>query len=321
MVNRSSRIGIGAYVERYGLIIIFALMLGGFALAAPGRFLTWSNVSTVLGSQAVLVVITLSLVITLTTDLYDLSAASVLVFSSMLIAVLNVNLGLPVGVAVLIALGMGLVVGLINSYFVVKIGINSLIVTLGVGTILNGLTLWISNSQTISGISDQLVNCVVVYRLFGIPLEFYYGLLACVLLWYVFDYTAIGRQILFVGRSPQVARLNGIKVERVRLGALMSAGVINAFAGVLYTGTTGAADPGSGLSYLLPGFAAAFFGSTTIVPGRFNPGGSLIAVYFLAFGISGVTIQGIETYVQDLFYGGALVVAVTLSQLVRRRRA
>lgn len=321
MANRSSGIGIGVYVERYGLIIIFALMLGGFALAAPGRFLTWSNVSTVLGSQAVLVVITLSLVITLTTDLYDLSAASVLVFSSMLIAVLNVNLGLPVGVAVLIALGMGLVVGLINSYFVVKIGINSLIVTLGVGTVLNGLTLWISNSQTISGISDQLVNCVVVYRLFGIPLEFYYGLLACVLLWYVFDYTAIGRQILFVGRSPQVARLNGIKVERVRLGVLMSAGVINAFAGVLYTGTTGAADPGSGLSYLLPGFAAAFFGSTTIVPGRFNPGGSLVAVYFLAFGISGVTIQGIETYVQNLFYGGALVVAVTLSQLVRRRRA
>ena len=123
-------------------------------------------------------------------DLYDLSAASVLVFSSMVIAVLNVNLGLPVGVAVLIALGMGLVVGLINSYFVVKIGINSLIVTLGVGTVLNGLTLWISNSQTISGISDQLVNCIVVYRLFGIPLEFYYGLLACVLLWYVFDYTA-----------------------------------------------------------------------------------------------------------------------------------
>ena len=100
----------------------------------------------------------------------------------------------------------------------------------------------------------------------------------------------------------------------------MSAGLINAFAGVLYTGTTGAADPGSGLSYLLPGFAAAFFGSTTIVPGRFNPGGSFIAVYFLAFGISGVTIQGIETYVQNLFYGGALVVAVTLSQLVRRRR-
>jgi ribose transport system permease protein len=321
MVNWSYKIGIGAFVERYGLIVIFAFMLGVFALAAPGRFLTWSNVSTVLGSQAVLVVITLSLVITLTTDLYDLSAASVLVFSSMLIAVLNVNLGLPVAVAVLIALGVGLLVGLINSYFIIKIGINSLIVTLGVGTVLNGLTLWISNSQTISGISDQLVNCVVVYRLFGVPLEFYYGLFACVLLWYLFDYTAIGRQILFVGRSPEVARLNGIRVKRVQMGALMAAGLINAFAGVLYTGTTGAADPGSGLSYLLPGFAAAFFGSTSIVPGRFNPWGALIAVYFLAFGISGVTIQGIQTYFQNLFYGGALVVAVTLSHLVRRRRA
>jgi ribose transport system permease protein len=72
---------------------------------------------------------------------------------------------------------------------------------------------------------------------------------------------------------------------------------------------------------VLLGFAAAFFGSTTIVPDRFNPVGSLIAVYFLAFGISGVAIQGIETYVQNLFYGGALVVAVTLSQLVSRRRS
>src|SRR6202047_5107547 len=123
-------------VEKYGLIGAFVVLLLVFNAVAPGRFLTWSNVSAVLGSQAVLVVITLSLVITLTTDLYDLSAASVLVFSSMVIAVLNVNLGLPVGVAVLIALGMGLVVGLINSYFVVKIGINSLIVTLGVGTVL-----------------------------------------------------------------------------------------------------------------------------------------------------------------------------------------
>jgi ribose transport system permease protein len=311
---------LSAHIERYGLIGAFVILLLAFNAAAPGRFLTWSNVSAVLGSQAVLVVLTLSLVITLGTDLYDLSAASVLVFCNMLIAVLNVNLGLPIGLAILAALAVGFLVGLINSFFIVKIGINSLIVTLGIGTILNGFTLLISDSQTISGISEQLVNYVAVYRFCGIPLEFFYGLIACLILWYIMDFTAIGRRRLFVGRSAQVARLTGIKVEAVQRNALISAGVMNAFAGILYSGTTGAADPGSGLTFLLPGFAAAFFGSTSIVPGRFNPWGSTIAVYFLAFGISGVTIQGVQTYVQNLFYGGALVIAVTLSQLVRRHR-
>ena len=307
-------------VEKYGLIGAFVVLLLVFNAVAPGRFLTWSNVSAVLGSQAVLVVLTLSLVITLATDLYDLSAASVLVFSNMLIAVLNVNLGVPIGWALLAALGVGVVVGWVNSFFIINIGLNSLIVTLGVGTILNGVTLWISDSQTISGVSDQLVNLVAVYRLFGIPLEFYYGLLTCIVLWYVMDFTAIGRRLLFVGRSPQVARLTGIKVQKVQRNALISAGVLNAFAGILYSGTTGAADPGSGLTYLLPGMAAAFFGSTSIVPGRFNPWGSLVAVYFLAFGIRQITMQTICTYVQNLFYGGALVIAVTLSQLVKKSR-
>src|SRR6202048_4207878 len=220
-------------IDKCGLLGEFMFLLRVFNAAAPGRFLTWSNVSAVLGSQAVLVVLTLSLVITLATDMYDLSAASVLVFCNMLIAVLNVNLGVPIGLALLAALGVGIVVGWVNSFFIINIGINSLIVTLGVGTILNGITLWISDSQTISGISDQLVNLVAVYRLFGIPLEFYYGLITCIVLWYVMDFTAIGRRLLFVGRSPQVARLTGIKVQKVQRNALISAGVLNAFAGIL----------------------------------------------------------------------------------------
>ncbi len=88
-----------------------------FNAASPGRFLTWSNVSAVLGSQAVLVVLTLSLVITLATDIYDLSAASVLVFCNMLIAVLNVNLGVPIGWALLAALGAGVARWLGEQFF------------------------------------------------------------------------------------------------------------------------------------------------------------------------------------------------------------
>jgi ribose transport system permease protein len=117
-----------------------------------------------------------------------------------------------------------------------------------------------------------------------------------------------------------VARLSGINTDRVRIGCLMASGFLGALAGVLYTGTQGAADPVSGVSYQLPAFAAAFLGSTCIVPGRFNPWGTTVAVYFLVTGITGLVFLGVSSFIQEMFYGGALVIAVTLSQLVRGRQ-
>ena len=101
----------------------------------------------------------------------------------------------------------------------------------------------------------------------------------------------------------------------------MASSVFSALAGTLYAGMTGSADPTSGLNYLLPAFAAVFLGATSVVPGRFNPWGSFIAVYLLVSGITGLTMLGIDTFVQNLFYGGALVLAVAASQLVRKRQA
>lgn len=305
--------------ERFGLIIAWAICIAVFGWLRPDSFLTWANFATMLGSQAVLVVVTLGLIIPLTAGDYDLSIASTLTLSSMMIAVLNVNDRVPIGWAILAAATMGLLVGAINGFFILYFRIHSLIVTLGVGTFLNGLTLWISDSMTISGIASPLVQYVIVDRLFGVPLEFYYALILCVLVWYVFTYTSVGWGLLFVGRGREVARLSGIAVDRVRLAALIVSATFGALAGVLYSGTTGAADPTSGLTYLLPAFAASFLGATSITPGRFNPIGATIAVYFLVTGITGLSIIGISTFVQNLFYGGALVVAVTLSQLVRGR--
>lgn len=317
--GRGSPRGFGAWAERLGLIIAWAVTVAIFGVLRPDTFLTWADFSTIFGSQAVLVVLTLGLLVPLTAGDYDLSMASVLTLSSMTIAVLNVNFQMPIGVAVAIAIAVGIVVGLVNGFFILYFRIHSLIVTLGIGTFLNGVTLWISDSMTISGISSPLVNAVIVKRLFGVPLEFYYAMFVCIAVWYVFSYTALGRRLLFVGRGREVARLSGIHVDRVRWGALVISGFLGSVAGVLYAGTTGAADPSSGLSFLLPAFAAAFLGSTSISPGRFNPWGAAIAVYFLVTGITGLSILGISTFVQDLFYGGALVIAVTLSQVVRGR--
>jgi ribose transport system permease protein len=311
---------LGDYAERYALVIAWIIVIVVFSILAPQSYFNVQNFTTMFGTQTTLVILALALLIPLTAGDYDLSVAATLTMSGMIVAVLNAQHGLPIGLAILIALSFGALVGLVNGFFVMVFGIDPFIVTLGIGTVITGLVLWISSSQTVSGVSGWLSNWVVVHRLFGISLEFYYGLILCAVLFYVFDFMAIGRRILFVGRGTNVARLSGIRVGRVRWGCFVAAGVIAAAGGVLYTGTAGAADPVSGNTFLLPAFAAAFLGSTTITPGRFNPWGTFIAVYFLVAGITGLAIMGVQTWVQSAFYGGALVIAVSASQVVKKRR-
>ena len=165
-----------------------------------------------------------------------------------------------------------------------------------------------------------LVEAVILTRLLGVPLGFWYAAALTFALWYALQHTALGRRLLFVGRGREVARLSGVDVVRMRAGAFVVAGIVAALAGVLYTGMRGAADPSSALAFLLPAFAAAFLGSTAIYPGRFNAPGAFVAVFFLSTGVMGLTFLGVASFVQNLFYGGALILAVSLSQLLRGRR-
>lgn len=306
--------------ERFALVAAWLLLIAIFGTLMPDSFLSWRSFSTLFGSQAVLVVLTLAIIIPLTSGDFDLSGASTLTMSCMLIAVLNVKMGWPIVPVIVVALLSGVIIGAVNAVFVLYFRIHSLIVTLGVGTFVNGLILWVSNSQTISGVSMDLVRWVIINRFLGIPLAFFYALILAAILWYALEFTIAGRKLLFVGRGREVSRLSGINVDRVRATSFALSGLISAFAGVLYAGMTGSADPLSGLNLLLPAFAAAFLGATTISPGRFNAFGAVISVYFLVTGITGLTMLGADAYVQNLFYGGALVIAVSLSQLVRNRQ-
>src|SRR5581483_6228395 len=116
-----------------------------------------------------------------------------------------------------------------------------------------------------------------------------------------------------VGRD--VARLSGIRVDLIRGATLMFSAVLAALAGILLAGQLGSSDPNAANQYLLPAFAAAFLGATAITPGRFNAWGSFVAVYFLLTGITGLELLGLSGWIEQVFYGGSLAVAVTLSRL------
>ncbi len=308
--------------ERLGLVFLWAILCIFFSVlpATGGRFATLSNFASIGAVGAVAVVVTLAAVVPLRAGDYDLSVAYNLSLSSVIVVMLNSQAHMNVWLALVITLLIGALIGVANGVITVLFNVNSLIATLGTGSFLEGISLWISGGNTVSGLSSSLTQAVLGGRLFGIPYEFYYALILTLLMWLVFSKLPVGRRLLYIGVGKDVARLSGVRVSSLRFGAFVASGVLSAFAGVLYAGGAGAADPTSGISFLLPAFAAAFLSATTITPGQFNPMGAFIAVYFLGTGVAGLELLGGQSYVQFLFYGGALVVAVVASQLIRRRR-
>ena len=310
--------GVLEFFFRYGLICVWVALIVIFTFAAPGKFMTSANIGNILGSQAVLVVITLGLMFALAAGEWDLSVGGTVGLSLTLVGVLNGLHHWPIWLAALVALAAGVVVGLVNAFFVVVADVPSLIATLGMATLLAGVSYGISN-LTISGLDQSFVD-LGQKSLFSIPYPFYYGLVLAFVVWYAFRWRPFGRYLFFVGSNRDVARLSGIRVPAIRVHALLLSSTFAALAGVILAASLGATGPSIGPDYLLPAFAAAFLGSTTINPGRLNVWGSLVAVYFLITGITGLQLLGAPSYIQQVFYGGILMIAVALSRLARRRR-
>lgn len=323
VVGTGSSVGspISKWLERLALPIAWVVLIIVFWIAMPTTFPTLGNVSAVLGSQAIVLLLSLSLLVPLIAGDYDLSVAYNMGLGAMVLAVLNVHHHWPLIPAMVVVLVCGVVLGCINAAMTIIFGIDSLIVTLGTGTFASGITAWISGSAVVTGVDYRLVEVVAVHRFLGIPLEFWYGVIACILLWYVLSHVPIGSRLLFAGRSRTVAKLSGIRVGRIRTGSFIAAGLISSVAGIVLAGNLDGADPSAGPTYLLPAFAAAFLGATTITPGRFNPWGCFVAIYFLGTGIAGLQLLGLASWIQPIFYGGALVIAVAFSQVVRGRQA
>jgi ribose transport system permease protein len=305
-------------LQRLGLPLVWLVVALTFTIVEPATFPTSGTFSTVFGSQSVLLILSLALVLPFAAGEYDLSVAGVLSLVLVLIGYLNVQQGWPILPVIVVAVGAGVLVGVINALLVVGIGVDSIVVTLGMGTVLAGAGIGVNN-QTTAGVSQKLVD-VVSTNVFQLPLSFYYGVVTTAALWYVFAYTPLGRYLHFVGSGRDVARLAGIRVNAIRAGSLIASATLSALGGVVLAGTLGSADPNVGASYLLPAFAAVFLGATAITPGRFNPWGTFIAVYFLVTGVTGLNLLGLTGWVEQVFYGASLIVAVTFSHLATRRR-
>lgn len=309
------------YLERYGLLIIFALILIVFSVVSSG-FFTLNNFRIVLGSEAVLGILALASIVPLICGQFDLSVGANMGVSGIVLGTCMSRFGLSLAPAIVIALASGLVIGLVNGFFVSRLGVNSFIVTLAMSTFLAGMVQWYTNGATIStGIPQSLITASTG-DLLGIPKGVFWLVPVAVVAWYVLEHTPYGRYLTSIGSNRKAAELVGLRVNRLTYSSFLVSGVLAALAGILTVGQAGDADPQvvQG-ALLLAALAAAFLGSSAFKPGRFNVPGTVLAVYFVAFSVSGLEFLGAASWVSEVFDGAALAGAVSVTTLIARKNS
>lgn len=313
-------------LERYSLLGLLLLTIVVFSLLEPDLFPTGANFRATMASQAVLAVAALAAMIPLLAGQFDLSVGANLGLAAVVFAAAVGRFDVPLPIAIVLAIGAGAVVGLVNGVLVTRFSINSLIVTLGVVSLIRGaLERYAAGQVLLEGIPQSIKNLgsVLPANLWlGIPRIVYVMAAVALGVWYVVDHTPFGRYLSAVGSNRASAKLVGISVDWVVIGSFVVGGALAGVAGLLQVGYSGQANPAVGPNFTLPALAAAFLGASAIRPGRYNVGGTLIALYFLATAISGLNFVGLGRGIEPLFNGAALIVGVGLSSwLGRRRRA
>ena len=308
-----------SFAGRYALVGVWAMLFGVFAILEPGSLLTAGTFQTIFGSQLALVFLGMAAVVTFAVGEFDLSISAILGLAATLVPVLVVVHHWNPLAASLAALAVCVAVGALNGVIVVVLGIDPIITTLGMSTFILGLTSGFAHSQAVSGLSNSFGDIANRVLALGLPVSFFYGVVLAVVVAYVMRFTALGRHMAFVGANREVARLAGVKVARIRIGSYITSGLLCGIGGVLLTASVGGFDPNSSPTYLLPALSAAFLGTAVVKPGRFNPIGTMVAIYFLVTGIVGLQLLGYTGWVANVFYGAALVLAVIVSTVTRRR--
>lgn len=303
-------------LQRYGLILIWIVMAIVFFVVNDVPLDNYLR--GIFARQTPLVFLGMALVSTLSVGEFDLSFPSVYGLSAATVPSLVVLHGWSFPLAAVAAIVLSIAVGLVNAFLAVRVGINSVIVTLGVGSVAYGFAGWISHETSVSGM-DFSLSKIALYEVLGLPALFWYGVVLVLAFGYMMSFTPLGRHIVFVGANREVARLAGIPVTMVRFGAYLTAAGLCGLAGVISSAGLGGFNASSARDYFLPAFASVFLGTAVVMPGRFNPVGMFIAVYFLINGVFGLQLLGYQGWVTDVFYGAVLVAAVAASTIPQRR--
>ena len=299
--------------SQFLLAAVLLILIVVFSVLRPEAFFTVANFKGIAVNQIVVVFAALGLLAPLIVGELDLSIGYVIGLSQAIVVGLMAKQGLDVPLAIVAALAACLIVGVVNGLLVVRLGINSLITTLAVGSILYGIVIWYTGGEVISENVPLSFQDLANNEFLSLPLAIWYGIALLVVLEILFSFKPLGRRMYAVGGNRRAAELVGIRVRAITVGAFAASALIAGIGGIIIASRLNSAQPELGPQFLLPAYAAAFLGATTIRPGRFNPLGTVVAVYLVAVLVAGLQNMGVPSWGEYMVDGAALIVGVALA--------
>ena len=311
-----SRLALPAGFSQWALLGALLVTIAVFGALRPSSFLTVDNLKSTLNTAAPLLIVALGLTVVLAMQDFDLSVAGMMGLGGAVAIQLMAVHSVPWGLAIALALLVGVLGGLLNAALIAYLGGSAFIITLAMSTVFVGLEFAVTGQKTIfDGIPDGFANFAQSRWLFDLPAQVFIAGFLAVVVWAMLSQTEIGRYMYAIGGGPEAARLSGVRTREIRTLGFVIAAVLAAAAGVLIDSSAAASTPQIGAPYLLPAFAAVFLGSAAFKVGQFNAPGTVLGVLFLGVIQNGLTMLSLSTAVINIVQGVILATAILVSRI------
>jgi ribose transport system permease protein len=296
-------------IQLLPLVSIVALVI--YFTAVNPLFFSASNALNIGRQSSVLLLVSLAETIVILIGSIDLSVGALVTLTGILTALTVDSLGAFGGG--LVGVAAGAIVGLANGLMVTMLRVPSFLVTLGVLSILTGLTNQISQGQSILFANTLLSSLVNNAPVLGVPNVIWFALGATAILTVVAFKTKLGRYLYALGGGEVVAAHAGVPVTLYKILAFVLSGAICGFSGVMLTGQVGAGTPTAGSGLLLNSIAAVVMGGTALSGGVGGPHRTLLGVLVIAILTNGMDVTEVNSFTQDIVKGAVIILAVSLT--------
>ncbi|MCA0043400.1 ABC transporter permease [Celeribacter litoreus] len=298
----------------YPLLVILALVVM-FAIMNP-YFATFNNFTNIGRQSSVLLIVALAGTMVIMIGSIDLSVGSTVTLAGVLAAMAMDTVG-PVG-AVFAGVGVGAFIGLINGGIMLTLKVPSFLVTLGMLSILTGITNTICNGQSILFNDLSLNSFVNSSPIFGIPNIIFIALITAAILVFMSFKTVVGRHLFAIGGGEIVAANAGVPVNRTKIYAFMLCGGLAGLGGVVLAAQVGAGSPTGIPTILLDSIAAIVMGGTALSGGVGGPQRTILGAMVIAILSNGMDVTGVSSFTQQIVKGAVIILAVA-STIDRRK--
>jgi ribose transport system permease protein len=316
---RGSGMAVLGWARKVGAVLALLLLIVIFTILKPDQFLSSNNVISILQQVSVVGILALGLTVALIVTEFDLSIGFVGSLAGMLVCGWMSKAGMAVPLAIILALGVGAFIGLLNGLIVTQLRVNAFIGTLAMGSVVAGAIGWYSVSPIITGIPKGFTS-IGQGKVWGIPGPVLIMVFVAIVLFILCEKTVPGRRMYAIGGNAQAARLSGVPVDRYRILAFIISGLCAAAAGVVLASSLGSGQPAATTGFLLDAFAAAFLGAATWRDGEFHIGGTIVGVLIIGVIFNGLSLLNAPSWLNEVMRGGILILGVGASGILRRQR-